>query len=188
MARSEVCKKVFIFAAGSPKAEGTHFAPGVERLEFRFANGNTESVKLSDYPDNIRDAFAWYGVSQKLGDGYADAKGSIDDAIESFLSLNERLVKGTWIAAKEATGPRVGLLARAIARAQEKAGMTPDVDAIIAKLEGDPKLRENALSNPAINAAYEELRLEAQQERAEKARAAAAASGGTAPSVDLGSF
>lgn len=166
--RTPVATKVFLNAEGE---ESRHASPEAVALRFAFANGTSHDIALTDLPSNIIDAAAWHGISQKLGDAYAGAKGDADEAVEAFETLIERLKLGEWVKAREGGGPRPSMVVDAIVAALQDNGEEVDDArraAIMAKVKG-PEARKGALANPVINAHYERLKLEAAKDRAKKA-------------------
>lgn len=174
MARGNKAKKMYVLTNGEevkswqPK---TPEQPGVDHLEFQFANGTKVPVKLEDFPQDMQIAFAFHGAAQKLGDSYASDE-TVADAYESFQSVLEAIQNGEWISDRTAAGPRLGLLAEAIAAAKSAAG-TPDTkEAALERLKSKPELRKTAMNNTAVSREYERIKLERQQAKfaeAEKA-------------------
>lgn len=182
--RVNVATKVFIDGDGN---ESRHASPAATVLRFAFTNGVSHDVSLSDLPDNVRDAAAWHGISQKLGDSYASAKGDADEAVESFETLIERLKEGEWVKAREG-GARPSLVRDAVAALLVAKGEEVDearLKAIAEKIKGKEN-REAALANPAIKAEYEKLKAKAAADRAKKA--AEAAKGADEEATDLSNF
>ena len=98
--RESKCKKVYINADGT---ESAHASPDTTELQFRFANGNTQKTRLSDFPENINAAVAWHGWAQKGGDSFASSDDA-DDAEDKFMNVFELLQKGEWIKVGERVG------------------------------------------------------------------------------------
>lgn len=145
--------------------------PGVKFLEFQFANGTKVPVKLEDFPQEMQIALAFHGAAQKLGDSYASDE-TVADAYESFMGVMEALQNGDWIGDRTAAGPRLGLLAEAIAAAKTNAG-TPDTkEAALERLKSKPELRKTAINNKAVAQEYERIKLERQQAKFAEAQKA----------------
>lgn len=123
-------------------------------------------------PETVVQA-ACHGLVQKLGDAAAGKQG--DEAYDAVMAVYERLVAGDWSKARESAGPRPSMVAEAVIRAKEAAGLTVDKAAILAKYTGKDAgdARKAALSNAAVKAAYDQLKLESAQARAAKSQAAA---------------
>lgn len=149
-------------------------------LEFVWADKRPVSVyTLADLPESIRTALAWHGLSQKLGDGFASAKGDIDTAEETSDALYENLKNGTFVERAEGVGPAPTMVAEAIAEALRAKGETVDearFNTIVEKVK-DKATREGALKDPAIAASYAAIRAKRAAEKA--AKAAEAAKGAT---------
>lgn len=133
----------------------------------------SRTVRLSDFSESIRACFAWHGLSAKLGDAYADAKGVASAALESFDDMLATLTAGNWLAEGEKAGPRESDLAAAIAALRpDKYATVADAAAMLAALEVDArKARANI---PEVKAKLLEI-------RAERAVAAAKAAAAKAP-------
>lgn len=170
--KAKVCNKVFILSGGE---ETNNATPDAEAVVFRFVNGNNHTVHLEDFPEHIRNALMWHGISAKLGDVYAGSKGDADLAEETFLTAYERLVGGDWMKAREGVGARPSLVVEAIVAALEKAGEeVSDArrEAIREKCK-DKATRDAAIEDPAIKVEYERIKLDRQKEREKAAREAA---------------
>ena len=172
--RKKFCSKVYVLKDGT---ESRHASPDVDRLEFRFTNGNIVPVKLNEIGKGTARAAAWHGVAQKIGDSYNKAvdAGEAQEATETML---ERLTQDEWTKPGEGAGPKTGVLVAAIVAALTKAGETVDEarEAGIKAKVADKAGREGAMANPAILAEYKQLQAEAAAERAAKAATAAQAS------------
>ncbi len=172
------CKKVYMVLTGEGDAveitESAHAGPSVDELQFRFANGNTHPVGLSDYPQDIQTAFAWNGLAQKLGDGYANSD-SVSDAEEMFLTLHERLIGGEWVKAREGGAVRPSMVVEAVIACLVANGeeVTDERrEAIRTKLKTN-EARSRALANPAINDEYKRIRDERDKAKLDKVPEAA---------------
>ena len=169
--KASVCKKVYVAKDGTETRSAT---PDAVELQFRFENGNTHKVALSDHNPEILSCLTFFGISEKYGNSYAGAKGDPADAEEKFLSMQEQLKGGTWVEKAEA-GPRPSLIADAIIAALKSAGQTVDekrAGAVREKVK-DKATRDGALKDPVIKAEYEAIKAERAVERAKAAKALA---------------
>ena len=173
-------KKRFVDTNGEKVSE-----PGsdVAAITFEFADFDDQMVSLSDIPEAVRVALAWHGLSQKLGDSYANAsKKPAEDCYDSFQSTLERLVAGDWVQAREAAGPRTSMVFEAVLAVMAKAGKPADdatQTAIREALQDKPE-RDRAMADARVKLAYEQIRLERAQARLAKIEAAATAVQGEA--------
>ena len=174
MARETFCKKVTDTEA--------------QTIEFQFASDEFDNVtlSLSDFAA-INDKLALHGLSQKIGDSYAAAKGTpAADRHESFMAMVERLKAGDWVVEGKSAGPRPSMVVEAVMaflvangkiKAPDTKGHDPEAweakrKSVTEMVKGDG--REKALANAAIKAQYERLRAEAAAARAAKATESAA--------------
>lgn len=173
MARNNIAKKVYVSSTGeetrSPTVES-------ERLEFRFSDGTTKSLKFSGFPDEIQTLFGWNGLSQKVGDSYANAE-SVDDAIETFEGIVDRLMDGEWTADREGGVVHTAVILEAIRRTKSDAGQPFDEAATKEKLKG-ADYRKMALDIPEVALHQKDVLAERAAERAKKAREALKPSAG----------
>lgn len=168
--RETKAKKVYVYADGE---EGRSAKPDAERLEFRFSDGPTHAVRLTDFPEAVRDAAAWHGISQKLGDAYASSD-DVDDAIEKFLAAQERLQDGDWVTEAKAAGPRTSMVLEAVVAAYAKAGQDlPMSEEDLREKLKDNAFRQATVAKPKIQAEYKRLIAEAATKRAAEAAEAA---------------
>lgn len=138
-------------------------------LQFAFENGEKIAVNPNDFPEEMRVAFMFFGVSEKLGNAYASSKDA-DDAWEKFESLREQIMAGNWVSERESAGPRISLMIKAIVAAKLAQGVTvteADVAAKYAALDKDGKAQ--VAKDPFINAEYQKLRAQEAMARAQKA-------------------
>ncbi len=173
-------KKRFVDAAGEKVSE-----PGtdVAAITFTFADFEDQMVSLSDIPEPIRVALAWHGLSQKLGDSYANAsKKPAEDCYDSFQSTLERLVAGDWVKAREAAGPRTSMVFEAVLAVMAAAGKPADepTQKTIREALGDKAERDRAMADARVKLAYEKIKLERAQARLAKIEAEATAAAGEA--------
>jgi hypothetical protein len=145
--------------------------PGAKIVRVTFGNGYTDDVVIGDLSKEILACAVQQGLAIKLQRSFASAKGSVEDAIESFLTVKENLLSGTWASKREGSGPRLSILSEAIKAALEGDGQTVDdkrMADIVAKLADDDK-REAAMANPKVKAHYESIRAARAAERAASA-------------------
>ena len=173
-------KKRFVDTNGDKVSE-----PGadVAAITFEFADFDDAMVALADIPEPIRVALAWHGLSQKLGDSYANAsKKPAEDCYDSFQSTLERLVAGDWVKAREAAGARTSKVFEAVLAVMAKAGKPADdaTQTAIREALSDKAERDRAMADARVKLAYEQIRLERAQARLAKIEAEAAAVSGEA--------
>ena len=175
-------KKRFVDNAGEKVSE-----PGgdVAAITFEFADFEDAVVVLADIPESVRVALAWHGLSQKLGDSYANAsKKPAEDCYDSFQATLERLMAGDWVKAREAAGPRTSVVFEAVLAVMAKAGKPADdaTQTAIREALKEKTERERAMADPRVKLAYEQIKLARAQARMAKIEAAAgAAEGGALP-------
>lgn len=124
-----------------------------------------------------------HGINQKIGDAASGAKGDADAAYEACLTTAEQVMSGEWNKKREGgEGTRPSLVVEAVLRVKQEAGLPVNREETIAKYTGKDAeaTRKAALANPKVKAAYEAIRLEAQQRRA----AEAAKKAGATPTDD----
>ncbi len=173
-------KKRFVDASGEKVSE-----PGrdVVGITFEFADFEDQLVSLTDVPEPIRISLAWHGLSQKLGDSYANAsKKPPEDCYDSFQSTLERLVAGDWVKAREAAGPRTSMVFEAVLAVMAAAGKPADdaTQKTIREALGDKAERDRAMADARVKLAYEKIKLERAQLRLAKIEAEATAASGEA--------
>lgn len=165
---SQIKKEVFGPLTANDSAE-----PGVSIV---FPNGKTAAVILNELPPAIITRLAVHGLSQKLGDSYASAgkaENPLGFAIGRVEDVMTQLMAGDWRVTGGEAGPRVTLLARALARATGNS--VEDAVAVIQdkadSLDEDAyKAWTKALNaQAAIKKAKAEIKLEDAQAAAAKA-------------------
>lgn len=80
-------------------------------VDFKFSDGETVSVKLTDFPADTRERLMKHGLSQKGGDSWVNAE-SVGEARAMLLQVLGNLKKGIW-ASRAARG---GIVVEALAR------------------------------------------------------------------------
>jgi hypothetical protein len=138
-------------------------------VEFAFANGQTHTVNLADFSDEMKLHFALHGISQKLGDSYSSSKGDPAAAEQSFIATLDQLKSGEWRAARGEgdSKPRTTELAEAIARI--KGQPLAEVTATLAAADEDTK--KTLRANPRVKAVIAVIRAEKAQAKLEKLEA-----------------
>lgn len=86
--RNSVCKK---------EISGT-------KITFTFSDGETRNVDVTKFQDSVRESAAVHGMSQKLGDSYANSGGDVNWAKEQFDATLATLEGGSWSAERGSTG------------------------------------------------------------------------------------
>ena len=167
--RKKFCSKVYVDSKGE---ESRHANPSVDRLEFRFTNGEIVKVKLTEIGKDCAKAAAWHGVAQKIGDSYNKAE-TADEAQEATETMLERLVANEWVKAGEGAGPKTNVLVQAIVNAIHKTEGPETIDgerlASIRSKVSEKKGRDGAMANEAIHAEYKQLQAESAAKRAKEA-------------------
>lgn len=152
--KNEVCKRVKDFEAGA--------------VTFAFANGAKVNVYVDNLPRNIQRIALVEGVSQTLGDSYANSGG---DAIWACEQVEERLARwkeGEWTRKRQgAMGPRIDktALAEALHRARPEQALETCQEVIEAQSPESVK----ALAAGALKGYYLEVMAERAKEAAEVA-------------------
>ncbi len=170
--KTAVCTKMYILPDGGESRSATADAT---ELQFRFANGKVEVVKMGDNPDAIEARLAWFGRSEKYGNFFAGAKGDSDKAHEMFLSGSENLAEGTWAERGGGEGPRPSMVVEAVVAALVAQGqnVTDERRAGIKDKLSTPDAKKQALANPAIAVQYEMIRAAAAKAKLDAAKAKA---------------
>ena len=111
MARSTVCKRVYIDTDGEEYGNMPADPSGIVKQEFRFGNDDTDGVtvrvvKVSDFSTDIRDGAMLHGLNQALGDAFAGASGIVADAIADFDARLATLMSGVWTSRTGGAGAR----------------------------------------------------------------------------------
>lgn len=151
---------------------------GAKDAEDRPVVVKTITAKLKDFPKSILTQSMAMGLLQKIGDAYA---GKADEATEIIETMIERLMEGDWVlTGKGGVGPQPSMLLDAIIQVLASKGVA-ETDELRAKVKESIKTSEQkqeALNNPEVKAAFEQLKAAKAAERAaEAAKAAAEATG-----------
>lgn len=144
-------------------------------LEISFGNGETLEFDSNVLSEEIRKNLMLHGLSQKIGDSYAGAKGNFIEAINSAKSVFGSLSSGDWSTAGDEARPRLAELAEAIAKIKN----VPLEKATAAVEKATDDQRKSWRSNAQVKAAIA-------QNRADKAAKALAAAVPQELTVDLG--
>jgi len=182
--------KVFSKVTAGPLTANAEGDPGVT---IGFPDESIVGLALSKLSQAVVTRLAVHGLSQKLGDSFAGAgseENPVSYAKARVQAVIDQLLAGDWRVTAEG-GPRVTLLARALARATGQ-----DLDAAVqvladkqAELDNEEKLlkqnpwkqwAKTLRGQPAIKAAIAEIELEDAQ------AAAKAAPDASEQTVDLG--
>lgn len=137
------------------------------KLSIAFGNGEVVSVALDEIPEELHTDLAMHGLSQKLGDSYAGAKGDYAMAIKNVTQVIEQLKAGDWRASRGSgeSKPRVGELAAAVARV--KSISVEEAMAILDTLDDEAK--KTVRNHAQIKLAIQQIRTEKAVEAAKKA-------------------
>jgi hypothetical protein len=208
--RQSHARKVFVYADGT---EGRSAKPGWTHLKFEmFAPDKDEddkpivvdtfTIEAGAYSDEMNQCAIGYGLSQKLGDAYANLDKKAKDREEDFdpetgyattirgilEEWNENLLAGVWITESEGTGggASVTILSEAIFAAFEEAGMdvTDEVKAQVMQNLKDETYRAASKKLPAVDKHVKRITAERAVKRSEEA-AAKAAKAGKSAATDL---
>lgn len=151
-----------------------------QSVAFSFDDAGEASIILSDLSADIITQLALHGLSQKVGDSYAGAKGAVENldvtADEWSLAQAEetikQLVEGNWAVRSGGGAARVTDLASALAEASGA-----PVEDMVSKLAEASKEEKAALRKhpqvALILARFKEERAAAKKEEMEKAAAEA---------------
>ncbi len=159
-----------------------------QTIEFTFGDAGSETVALSDLPENIVANLAVHGLSQKLGDSYAGAKSATEGtdidpdvwAKSQVFSVFDQLKAGNWSTRIAGQGGTATDLAKALSEVGKI-----ELETAMEKLADATKEEKAALRKvPEIKAILEALRAERAAAKAKAAQEAAAGSEG----VDLSEY
>lgn len=146
-------------------------------LSFLFKDGSKVECDLEELNDDMTSALIVHGLTQKVRDSFAAAKGDVGAAVGSATKVWENLKSGQWNASR-ASGtegaPRTNELAQAIAdiKGHDLAAVQKAVD------DAPDEKRKAWRKNPAVKARIMEI-------RAEKAKAALEKSKGAGESIEI---
>jgi hypothetical protein len=112
-----IVRKVYAF--GAEKARS--WFKGADELRFEWKEGPADVVRLSDFSEDILTAATWHGLSQKLGDSFANNEG-LAECKRKFHDMMEQLKAGDWVTTTKGGG--IALVVEAIAEASQS-GPTP---------------------------------------------------------------
>lgn len=136
-------------------------------LTVAFGNGDTLSIALSDIPEELHADLALHGLSQKIGDAYAGAKGDYAFAFAAASKVAEQLKNGEFRASRGSgeSKPRVSELAAAVSRVKDIS--LEEALTILENLDDDAK--KAVRNHPQVKLAIQQIRLEKASKEAEKA-------------------
>lgn len=148
------------------------------------SDGHDFKMNLADLKPEIVRCAALFGISQVVGNAYG---GETDDsaAQEKAEQRWETLVGGSWATERE-TGPRIGDLVEAFAKARADAGKPVSEEwkeKAAAQIADGTLDSKELLKNGAIKAAFDAIKLQRAQERAKKSAEAAKATPQDLPDV-----
>ena len=141
--------------------------PNAVGVTFHFADGTTESRRVSDYPAHVQAWCAAFGLSQTLGDAYSGAK-TVAEAIGLFAKRDDTLKSGNLTARRGPAGPNWQHVALAYCTVK---GIDPSrVDAVRERILAMPDdTRAAVVKHPAIAAEVTRLELAALEDAAAEA-------------------
>lgn len=151
-----------------------------QTIGFDFGDAGELAVAMADLPVEIVANLAVHGLSQKLGDSYAGAKGAVEEldmtadewARAQVESVFKQLAEGNWTT-RTPGGTQVTDLARALAIVMADDGVTEQMAA--EKLSETGKEEKAELrKHPAVKAELDRIRLERAAAKAEESANAAA--------------
>jgi hypothetical protein len=152
-------------------------------VDFTFADGTVLSAILANIPnegDTVHARFACHGLSQKVGDSYAGAAGSVESAIEWAGATIETLEKGDWSEAREGGAvDRPSRVLKAVMRLLSELGKAFDEAALSEKYKAK-EARDKAMARADVKAHYDAITVEEAQARAALSKAKAEAETGAA--------
>ena len=136
-------------------------------LAFSFGNGIVVDIDLDELSEEISDQLLVHGLTQKVRDSFAAAKGDFNFAVGNAQKVIENLVNGQWNASR-ASGdgkPRTTELAEAISNLMKKP--LEEVQASVEAASED--VRKAWRKNPRVAAEVLRIRAAKAQERVKKA-------------------
>jgi hypothetical protein len=144
-------------------------ATGVATL--KFLDGQVIEVNLSALNADIQRQAALHGLLQKIGDAAAGHGDDPAAAFEACMGVYERVTTGEWDKKREAGEARPSMVVEAVFRVLSAAGKVSNDDEgrklIMAKYtgEGSEAKRKQALTNPDVKLAFEQIKLENAQKK-----------------------
>lgn len=145
-------------AAAKPQFASKEYDMDTGVVTITFGNGKVVEGDSNQFSDEIRKQLMLHGLSQKMGDSYAGAKGNYAEAIQSVEDVVEQLRAGVWRAARGEgdARPRLAELAEAIARIK-----SVPVEAATAAVEkATDDQRKTWRSNAKVRAVIAQIRAE----------------------------
>jgi len=155
-------------------------------ITFNDADSTVVALDVMKCLPEIQLKLALHGASQKGGDSYAGVGDDIPAAIVNATRVFKDLIEGNWTTRVSGVGgPRITLLAEALARVGTMQAQQADANAeaitleqalaVIEMLSDEDK--KDMRADPQIKAVSAEIKLERAQAEAEKVRAEAAEAG-----------
>lgn len=129
MARSTVCKRVYIDADGEEYSNMPADPSIIVKQEFRFNDNETRVVNVEEFSPAIRAGAMLHGFNQALGDSFAGASGIVTDALADFDARYATLSSGVWTSRSGGAGSRSdSILAEAMLAYFDDEGKTETKD------------------------------------------------------------
>ncbi len=91
MARTTICKRVYLDKAGVEFSNMPADPSAIISQMFTFTNGEVRNIALADFSDAIRHGAMLHGFNQAYGDAFAGAKGDPDEAVTLFDARDNTL-------------------------------------------------------------------------------------------------
>ncbi len=132
MARTTICKRVYIDGDGNEFSNMPADPSKIVAQEFRFTNDQTRRITY-EYSDAIRHGAMLHGFNQAYGDAFAGAKGDADDAVALFDARHNTLHSNAlWTSRTGGTGgvKMDSILVEAVVATYAAAGIEKDADVI----------------------------------------------------------
>lgn len=180
--RAAVSKRTFVNAAGeyTGRVDTTSVGFKVELL----GNGAVLERKLSDYPQEVINAAALFGLVTSLTNTFGGMSDP-DEMADAMTQRDETFQGGEWSSERQ-TGPRTSDLLDAVVAFRAKNGKETTEEwkqGLAAKLAAKETTSKDILAEPAVNAEY--LAIKAKRAAERSAAATAAVSGTTTSSALL---
>lgn len=93
-----VCKRVYIDSDGTEHHNMPADPSGITSQQFRFTNGETRVIDVTEFSDAVRFGAEWHGFNQTCGDAFSAAKGDVAEAMADFDARMKTLLAGVWTA------------------------------------------------------------------------------------------
>lgn len=129
-------------------------------LTFAWADETTTFIAWSDIPDAMHQRAFQHGMSQKLGDAYANSEGNVTTAKAKFQDVLDGIMEGDWNRKGGSTG---GIWVEAFAKA---AGESLE-KAMVAWDDMSDSERKDIRNHPDVKLAKAKLDVEIAQKKLE---------------------